>query len=81
MRINPTTPIALSVSAVGRYVGYVAVSVLLMPRPNVSLQVPPPHQHLAAQVASIGRLAIPVESHVFVQIARVSKRPQAEFAL
>lgn len=48
---------------------------------DVPLEVPPPHQHLAAEVAPVRRVALGVESDVLVQIARIAERPEAHFAL
>lgn len=55
--------------------------VILMPRSYVSLEVPPPDEDFAAELASVRGLAVRVESHVFVQVARVAERPHAKFAL
>lgn len=45
------------------------------------LEVPPPHQHLAAEVAPVRRVALGVETDVLVQVAGVAERPEAHFAL
>lgn len=47
----------------------------------VPLEVPPPHQHLAAEIAPVWRVALSVEPDVLVQVARVAERPEAHFAL
>lgn len=48
---------------------------------DVPLEVPPPHQHLAAEIAPVGRVALGVEPDVLVQVARVAERPEAHLAL
>lgn len=48
---------------------------------DMPLQVPPPYQHLPAEVASVGRVSFRVEPNVLVQVAGVSKRPKAHLAL
>lgn len=51
-----------------------------VPGLHVPLQVPPPHEHLPAKVAPVGRVALRVQPDVLVQVARVSKGPEAHFA-
>lgn len=52
-----------------------------VPGLDVPLKVPPPHQHLATEIAPVRRVALGVEPDVLVQVARVAERPEAHFAL
>ena len=52
-----------------------------VPGLHVPLQVPPPHQHLAAEVAPVRGVSLRVQSDVLVQVARVSEGPEAHLAL
>jgi len=58
-----------------------AVDLTRMSRFDVSLEVAPPHEHLAAVLAPIWGVALGVEPDVLIQVARVAEGPEAYFAL
>lgn len=47
----------------------------------MSLEIAPSDKNFATEIAAVGRLAVGVQPDVLVQIARVTERSQAEFAL
>ena len=53
-----------------------------MSRADVSLEVAPAHEHLAAVATPVGRVGVAgVQSHVLVEVARVAERTPTDGAL
>lgn len=57
-----------------RFVVQLLHALTRVPRLDVPLQVPPSHQHLAAEVAPVRRVALGVEPDVLVQVTRIDLR-------
>lgn len=54
-----------------------AGGIVAVPRLHVTVEIASPHEHLAAEVALVGRLALGVQAHVLVEVARIAERSPA----